>query len=60
MADRVRSSRWRHIVWLLPLGAGVGLIVGLLFRDVLFGLAAGAALGAAFGLLLAIRNPTSG
>jgi len=40
------------------LGAATGLAVGVIFRDVLFGIGAGAALGALFGLLLAVRNPS--
>ena len=53
----LRTSRWRHLLTLVPLGAGVGLIMGLLFRDVLYGLGIGAAFGSAFGLMFALRNP---
>jgi len=45
---------------MLPLGALVGLIVGWLFKDLLFGVAVGCGLGVLFGLLLAVRNPGSG
>ena len=55
---RLATSRWRHLAWLVPLGTGIGLVIGLVFRDVLFGVAVGAILGAGFGLLLAVRNPT--
>jgi len=50
------SSQWQHVLWLLLLGAGVGLAVGLAFRDTLFGVGVGAVLGFLFGLLLAIRS----
>jgi hypothetical protein len=42
---------------LVPLGAGIGLVLGLLWRDVAFGVGVGAAFGAGFGLLFAVRNP---
>jgi len=35
----------------------IGLAVGWIFQDLLFGVAVGGALGVAFGLLLALRNP---
>jgi len=54
----LRRSRWRHLLILIPLGAGVGLVMGLIFRDIAFGVGVGAALGAGFGLLFAVRNPT--
>ena len=53
----LRTSRWRHLLTLVPLGAGVGLIIGWIFRDVLYGLGVGTAFGAAFGLMFALRNP---
>ena len=56
--SRLGLSRWRHLLLMCPLGIGIGLIVGLVFRDVLFGLAAGGGLGILFGLLLAFRNPS--
>lgn len=52
-----RASRWRHVLILTPLGAGVGLVVGILFRDIAFGVCVGAAFGVALGLLFAARNP---
>ena len=58
MPNRLRSSRWRHVLTMLPLGAAIGLVIGLIFRDLLFGVGVGAALGCAFGLLLAVRNPS--
>jgi hypothetical protein len=42
---------------LVPLGVVVGFAVGWAFRDLLFGVAVGAGMGTAFGLLLALRNP---
>ena len=60
MLPKLLASRWRHVVILLPLGAAIGSIVGLLMRDLWFGARVGAILGGLFGLLLAIRNPTSG
>jgi hypothetical protein len=41
----------------MPLGAAVGFVVGLIFRDLGFGLAAGGVLGLLFGILLTVRNP---
>ena len=57
MKSRLSTSRWRHIVSLVPLGLLVGLAVGWIFRDLLFGVLVGGGLGIAFGLLLAVRNP---
>ncbi|MBU0595566.1 hypothetical protein KJ567_02635 [Candidatus Bipolaricaulota bacterium] len=58
MASRLLTSRWRHLLIMLPLGAAIGLVIGLIFRDLLFGVGVGAALGCAFGLLLAVRKPS--
>jgi len=55
--SRLFGTRWRHVIILLPLGAAVGLVMGIVFRDLWFGLGVGALLGALFGFLLAIRNP---
>jgi len=55
---RLASSRWRHVLFLVPLGLAIGLAVGWIFRDLLFGVAVGGGMGAAFGLLLALRNPS--
>ena len=52
------TSRWRHILCLVPLGLLIGCAVGWIFRDLLFGAAVGGGLGVAFGFLLAVRNPT--
>ena len=49
-------GRWQHIVVLIPLGAVVGLIGGLIWNDLLFGVGVGAGFGALYGLLLAVRN----
>lgn len=56
---RLRSSRFRHVLILVPLGALVGLAVGLIFHDEAYGVAVGAGIGAGLGLLLAVRNPRS-
>ncbi len=57
MRSRLFASRWRHVLFLVPLGLLVGLAVGGIFRDLLFGVVVGGGMGAAFGLLLALRNP---
>ena len=57
MRSSLTSSRWRHVLCLVPLGLLVGLVVGWIFRDLWFGVAVGGGLGTAFGLLLALRNP---
>jgi len=59
MLGSLRTSRWRHVAILLPLGAAIGVIVGAILRDVWFGVRVGVVLGGLFGLLLAIRNPKS-
>jgi len=46
------------VLFLVPLGLAIGLAVGWIFRDLLFGVAVGGGMGAAFGLLLALRNPS--
>lgn len=58
MLHRLRSSRWKHLVRLVPMGALVGLAVGLIFQDVLYGLAVGCVLGLLLGLMFAARNPS--
>jgi RsiW-degrading membrane proteinase PrsW (M82 family) len=40
----------------LPLGLAVGALVGLIWNDLLFGMAAGAGFAVFFGLIFAIRN----
>jgi hypothetical protein len=57
---RLFAPRWRHALFLLPLGLAVGLVVGLLFRDLLFAVAVGGIMGAGFGLLLALRRGSRG
>jgi hypothetical protein len=54
---RLVVSRWRHLLFLFPCGLLIGLVVGWIFRDLLFGVAVGSGMGVAFGLLLALRNP---
>jgi uncharacterized membrane protein len=58
MLSRLLASRWRHLVWLTPLGALVGLGFGFLFRDILYGVVIGCALGFLFGLMFVVRNPS--
>ena len=57
MRSRLAASRWRHVLFLIPLGLAIGLAIGWIFRDLLFGIAVGGGMGVAFGLLLALRNP---
>ena len=57
MRGSLLASRWRHLLFLVPLGLAIGLAVGWIFRDVLFGVTVGGGMGVAFGLLLALRNP---
>jgi len=54
---RITTGRFRHVLLLVPLGAGIGLLIGLVFRDLEFGALVGIGFGALYGLLLAIRNP---
>ena len=54
---KLMASRWRHVVILLPLGAAVGTLFGLIFSDLAYGVMIGLAFGAGFGLLFALRNP---
>jgi len=46
----------RHLLILLPLGAAVGILAGLLFHDILFGLVVGLAIGAGFSIMFALRT----
>jgi hypothetical protein len=55
--SRLLVSRWRHVVFLIPLGLLIGVAIGWIFQDLFFGVAVGGAMGVAFGLLLALRNP---
>ena len=55
--NRLLQSRWKHIIRLVPLGLVIGLIFGLIFRDVSYGLLAGGVIALLFGLMLAVRNP---
>jgi len=49
-------GRWKHLVTLLPLGIGVGAIGGLVWHDLLYGLAVGAGFAVFYGLIFALRN----
>jgi len=55
--SRLTTGRFRHLFILPPLGGGVGLLIGLLFRDITFGVLVGTGFGLLYGLLFAIRNP---
>ncbi len=55
--SKLLSSRWRHMILLLPMGAVIGIATGVLFRDIGFGFAVGCLMGALFGVLFAVRNP---
>ena len=57
MRSKLFASRWRHVLVLIPLGLAIGLAIGWIFRDPVFGVAVGGGMGVAFGLLLALRNP---
>ncbi len=56
MWRKVMHGRARHFALLLPMGLAVGAVVGVGFRDVLFGLAAGAIFGFALALLLTLQT----
>jgi hypothetical protein len=43
-------------VILLPLGMAIGAVGGLIWNDLLFGIAIGAGFAAFYGLIFAIRN----
>ena len=53
---RLLNSRWKHLIRLIPMGAGVGLVFGYLFQDVLYGLLIGCVFGFLLGLMFAVRN----
>ncbi len=46
----------RHFVILIPMGLAVGAVVGLLFRDPLFGLLSGFVLGSLIASIFAIQT----
>jgi nitrogen fixation-related uncharacterized protein len=49
-------GRWKHLAILIPLGLAIGAIGGLVWNDLLFGIAVGAGLATLYGLLFALRN----
>ena len=55
--NKLTRSRFRHLLFLLPLGAGIVLLIGLIFGDLKFGVLVGTGFGTAYALLLIIRNP---
>ena len=59
LATKLSASRWRHLLILVPLGALVGLFIGWLFKDILYGVGIGVAFGVVFGLMFAFRNPSN-
>jgi hypothetical protein len=46
----------RHFILLVPIGIGVGLAVGIVFDDVLFGLVVGTGFGIILGLLFTLQT----
>jgi len=56
MTKRPISPRLRHFVILIPGGLLVGVIVGLLFHDPLFGLLSGIGLGVLIATLFALQT----
>lgn len=56
MWRKLLRGKARHFVFLLPMGLIVGVLVGVGFHDVLFGLATGAVLGLAFALLFTLQT----
>ena len=53
LATKLSTSRWRHLLILVPLGTLVGLFMGWLFKDILYGVGIGLAFGVVFGLMFA-------
>jgi hypothetical protein len=49
-------GRWKHLAILVPLGLAIGAIGGLVWSDLLFGMAVGAGFAVLYGLLFALRN----
>ena len=56
MFRRLMSSRWKHLVRLISLGAIVGLVVGYFFQDIRYGLLVGCVFGLLLGFMFSIRN----
>ncbi len=54
--SRRSLGRWKHLVTLLPLGIAVGAIGGLVWHDLIYGLAVGAGFAVFYGLIFALRN----
>lgn len=46
----------RHFIFLVPIGSIVGLLAGIAFKDVLFGLGVGFAFGTALALLFTLQT----
>lgn len=55
MRSSTRARR-KHFLVLVPLGAAVGTVTGAIFRDPLFGLAAGVILALLLAGLFALRG----
>lgn len=56
MLHNLLTSRWKHLIRLIPMGAIIGLGFGYLFQDVLYGLLVGCVFGVLLGLMFAVRN----
>ncbi len=55
MSNQTTHQRLRHFVILVPLGLGVGAVVGYLFGDLTFGLLSGIGLGVLIAAVFAIQ-----
>jgi nitrogen fixation-related uncharacterized protein len=49
-------GRWKHLAILIPLGVAIGAVGGLVWNDLLFGIAVGTGFAVLYGLLFALRN----
>ena len=58
MLSKMTTSRWKHLIRLVPMGAVVGMVLGYLFQDLLYGLLVGCVLGVLLGLMFVARNAT--
>ncbi len=56
MWRKLLQGRARHFTILLAMGLIVGVLVGVGFQDVLFGLAAGVVIGLALALLFSLQT----
>ena len=49
-------GRWKHLAILIPRGLAIGAIGGLVWKDLLFGIAVGGGFAVLYGVLFALRN----